>query len=448
MKYLKILYVQVLLAIIFGVLLGHFQPDLAVKMQPLGKGFINLIKMIIAPLIFCTVVTGIAGMQDMKSVGKTGGIALAYFMAITFLALVIGLVVVNVVQPGAGMNIDVSAFGASERALVSQFSEKAHDVGVVGFFMNIIPNTIVSAFTSGEILQVLLVAVLFAFALNFSGAKGALVFDVIKSFSEILFKMIGMIMRVAPVGAFGAMAFTIGKEGIGSVVSLGELIICFYVTSLLFVCFVLGTIGRLCGFSIFKFVRYIKEELLIVLGTSSSESVLPNMLRKMEKVGCKKSVVDLVIPTGYSFNLDGTAIYLTMAAIFLAQATNTPMPLGAQLALLAILLVSSKGAAAVTGGAFIVLAGTLNSVGSIPPESIAVIFGIDRFMSEARALTNLVGNGVATIAVAKITGNLDSEQLRRELDAPSGRPEDLAAPLGASSGQSEKLGAPLEAVSQ
>lgn len=416
MKYLKILYVQVLIAIFIGILLGHFYPELAVKMQPLGKGFINLIKMIIAPLIFSTVVTGIAGMKDIKAVGKTGGIALVYFTVITLTALAIGLVVVNLAQPGAGMNVDVSTFNAADKNIAAQYAGKAKDNNIINFFLNIIPNTFVSAFTSGEILQVLLVAMLFAFALNYSGEKGKLCFDLIKSLSEVLFKVIGIIMHVAPIGAFGAMAFTIGKEGIGSVLVLGELIVCFYVTSILFVVFILGTISFSCGFSIFKFVRYIREELFIVLGTSSSESVLPNMLRKMEKAGCNKSVVDLVIPAGYSFNLDGTAIYLTMAAIFLAQATNTPMPLGDQLVLLGILLISSKGAAAVTGGGFIVLAGTLSSVGSIPPESIAVIFGIDRFMSEARALTNLVGNGVATIFVSRVTGNLDVEKLHAELD--------------------------------
>lgn len=428
MKYLKILYVQVLIAICCGVLLGHFMPDLAVKMQPFGKGFINLIKMVIAPLIFCTIVTGIAGMKDLKAVGRTGGVALLYFTALTTLALIIGLVVVNIAQPGANLNINVSDFNEADRALAAQYSDKAHDSGLVNFFMNIIPKTFVTAFTSGEILQVLLVAVLFAFALNFAGEKGKVVFDFIKSFSEVLFKLISIIMRVAPLGAFGAMAFTIGKEGIGSLVSLGELIVCFYITSILFVSIVLGIVGLFCGFNIFKFIKYIKNELLIVLGTSSSESVLPNMLKKMEKAGCNKSVVDLVIPTGYSFNLDGTAIYLTMAAIFLAQATNTPMDLGAQLVLLAILLVSSKGAAAVTGGAFIVLAGTLNSVGTIPPESIAIIFGIDRFMSEARALTNLVGNGVATIAVSKITGNLNLNKLRNELNGIE--TDNLTEPVG------------------
>jgi len=418
-SFLKILYVQVLIAIVIGVLLGHFYPDLAVQMRPLGTAFINLIKMIIAPVIFCTVVTGIAGMESLKAVGRTGGVALIYFMVVTTIALFVGLVVVNIFQPGVGMNIDVSTFGEGEKALAAQYGEKAEQQGFIAFVMNIVPKTFVTAFTSGEILQVLLVAILFAFALHHAGEKGKVVYGLIESFSQVIFNMINMIMKVAPVGAFGAIAFTIGKEGIGSLVSLGELILCFYLTSLLFIIIFVGAIARVCGFSIFKFIRYIRNELLIVLGTSSSESVLPNMLKKMEKAGCKKSVVDLVIPTGYSFNLDGTAIYLTMAAIFLAQATNTPMGWGDQLVLLGILLLSSKGAAAVTGGAFIVLAGTLNSVGTIPPESIAIIFGIDRFMSEARALTNLIGNGVATVVVAKITRQLDIKQLRYELDNPS-----------------------------
>lgn len=418
-SYLKILYVQVLIAIAIGIFLGHFYPDIAVQMRPLGTAFINLIKMIIAPIIFCTVVTGIAGMENLKAVGRTGGIALGYFLVVTTIALVVGLVVVNIFQPGAGMNIDVSTFSAAEKAIASGYSQKAQETGFIPFLMNIIPKTFVTAFTSGEILQVLLIAILFAFALHHAGHKGKIVYDFIESISSVIFNMINMIMRVAPVGAFGAIAFTIGKEGIGSLVSLGELILCFYLTSFLFIVIFIGAIARGCGFNIFKFIRYIRNELLIVLGTSSSESVLPNMLKKMEKAGCNKSVVDLVIPTGYSFNLDGTAIYLTMAAIFLAQATNTPMDWIDQLVLLGILLLSSKGAAAVTGGAFIVLAGTLNSVGTIPPESIAIIFGIDRFMSEARALTNLVGNGVATIVVAKWTGQLDLEKLRYELDHPS-----------------------------
>lgn len=414
-SFLKVLYVQVLIAITIGILLGHFYPEIAVEMRPLGTAFINLIKMIIAPVIFCTVVTGIAGMENLKAVGRTGGIALGYFLTVTTVALCVGLVVVNIFQPGAGMNIDVSSFGEAERQLAASYQEKAHDMGFVSFLMNIIPKTFVTAFTSGEILQVLLVAILFAFALYHTGKRGKMVYDFIDSFSGVLFNMINMIMRVAPIGAFGAIAFTIGKEGIGSLVSLGELILCFYLTSFLFIAIFIGAIGKWCGFNIFKFIRYIKNELLIVLGTSSSESVLPNMIQKMEKVGCSKSVVDLVIPTGYSFNLDGTAIYLTMAAIFLAQATNTPMGWMDQFLLLGILLLSSKGAAAVTGGAFIVLAGTLHSVGTIPPESIAIIFGIDRFMSEARALTNLVGNGVATIFVSKWTNQLDVEKMKAEL---------------------------------
>lgn len=418
-SFLKILYVQVLIAIVIGILLGHFYPELAVQMRPLGTAFINLIKMIIAPVIFCTVVTGIAGMENLKAVGRTGGIALGYFMTVTTIALIVGLVVVNVFEPGSGMNIDVSTFDDKDRALAAQYSQKAEQSGFIAFVMNIIPKTFVTAFTSGEILQVLLVAILFAFALYHAGQKGKIVYDFIESISSVIFNMISMIMRIAPIGAFGAIAFTIGKEGIGSLISLGELILCFYLTSILFICIFIGAIAKVCGFNIFKFIRYIRNELLIVLGTSSSESVLPNMLKKMERVGCKKSVVDLVIPTGYSFNLDGTAIYLTMAAIFLAQATNTPMTWVDQLVLLGILLLSSKGAAAVTGGAFIVLAGTLNSVGTIPPESIAIIFGIDRFMSEARALTNLIGNGVATIVVARWTGQLDLKKLRHELDNPS-----------------------------
>ncbi|MDR2008774.1 MAG: dicarboxylate/amino acid:cation symporter [Alphaproteobacteria bacterium] len=418
-KFLKILYVQVLIAIAIGIALGYFYPSLAVEMRPLGTGFINLIKMIIGPVIFCTVVTGIASMGSMKAVGKTGGVALMLFLAMTTLALIIGLVVVNITQPGAGMNIDASSFNARDKALVAEYAHTAEAGGFIPFVMNIIPKTFVTAFTSGELLQVLLVSILFAFALHAAGAKGKLVFNLIEGTSHVIFNMINAIMRVAPLGAFGAIAFTIGKEGLGSLVALGEVILNFYLTALLVVVLGLGALARFCGFSIFKFIRYIRSELLIVVGTSSSESVLPNMLQKMEKAGCRKSVVDLVIPAGYSFNLIGTAIYLTMAAIFLAQATNTHMSWGDQLVLLGIMLIASKGAAAVTGGAFIVLAGTLGSVGTIPPESVAIVFGIDRFMSEARALTNLIGNGVATIVTAKWTGQLDAEQLKRVLDNPN-----------------------------
>lgn len=419
LSWLKILYVQVIIAIIIGILLGHFFPETAVAMKPLGDGFIQLIKMIIAPVIFCTVVTGIAGMENMTSVGKTGSVALAYFLTLTTLALFVGLVVVNIFQPGADMNIDVNTLSANDIANANLYAKKSEQTGFVSLLLSIIPKSFVGAFTSGEILQVLLVAILFGFALHHVGERGKIIFNFIDSLSSVIFKIINMIMRIAPLGAFGAISYTIGKYGLHSLIPLGKLIGCFYITSVLFIVFIIGLVARYCGFSIFKFISYIKEELLIVLGTSSSESALPNMLKKMEKLGCKKSVVDLVIPTGYSFNLDGTAIYLTMAAIFLAQATNTEMGLTDQLVLLSVLLVSSKGAAAVTGGAFIVLAGTLNSVGDIPAASIAIIFGIDRFMSEARALTNLIGNGVATVAVAKMCHELDTEVLVAELNNPT-----------------------------
>ncbi|PCN63441.1 C4-dicarboxylate transporter DctA, partial [Yersinia pestis] len=345
----KTLYFQVLTAITIGVLLGHFYPEIGAQMKPLGDGFVKLIKMIIAPVIFCTVVTGIAGMESMKAVGRTGAIALLYFEIVSTLALLIGLVVVNVAQPGVGMNIDPATLDAKAVAL---YAEQASQQGIIPFLLDIIPGSVVGAFASGNILQVLLFAVLFGFALHRLGEKGQLIFNVIESFSRVIFGVINMIMRLAPLGAFGAMAFTIGKYGVGSLVQLGQLILCFYLTCILFVVLVLGTIAKFNGFNIFKFIRYIKEELLIVLGTSSSESVLPRMLDKMENAGCKKSVVGLVIPTGYSFNLDGTSIYLTMAAVFIAQATNTHMDIMHQVTLLVVLLLSSKGAAGVTGSGF------------------------------------------------------------------------------------------------
>ncbi|MFP1906586.1 dicarboxylate/amino acid:cation symporter [Lonsdalea quercina] len=407
------LYFQVIVAITIGVLLGHFYPSIGEQMKPVGDGFVKLIKMIIAPVIFCTVVTGIAGMESMKAVGRTGAVALLYFEVVSTIALLIGLVVVNLMQPGAGMNVDPATLDAS---LVSNYASQAAEQGVIPFLLDIIPASVIGAFASGNILQVLLFAVMFGFALHRLGAKGKIVFDVIESFSKVIFGIINMIMRLAPLGAFGAMAFTIGKYGVGSLVQLGQLLVCFYVTCLLFVILVLGSIARATGFSIFKFIRYIKEELLIVLGTSSSESVLPRMLEKMEKAGCKKSVVGLVIPTGYSFNLDGTSIYLTMAAVFIAQATNSHMDIWHQITLLVVLLLSSKGAAGVTGSGFIVLAATISAVGHLPLAGLALILGIDRFMSEARALTNLVGNGVATIFVAKWVGQLDEKQLNEALD--------------------------------
>jgi aerobic C4-dicarboxylate transport protein len=421
----KSLYFQVIVAIVIGILIGHFYPDAGKALKPLGDGFIKLIKMVIAPIIFCTVVSGIAGMQNMKSVGKTGGYALLYFEIVSTIALLIGLVVVNVVQPGAGMNIDVSTLDASK---IAAYVTAGADQSIVGFLLNVIPNTIVGAFANGDILQVLMFSVIFGFALHRLGAYGKPVLDFIDRFAHVMFNIINMIMKLAPLGAFGAMAFTIGAYGVSSLVQLGQLMICFYITCVLFVLIVLGGICRAHGFSVLKLIKYIREELLIVLGTSSSESALPRMLIKMERLGAKKSVVGLVIPTGYSFNLDGTSIYLTMAAVFIAQATNTHMDITHQITLLAVLLLSSKGAAGVTGSGFIVLAATLSAVGHLPVAGLALILGIDRFMSEARALTNLVGNAVATIVVAKWVGELDSDQLQTEL-ASGGRAIDNTAPV-------------------
>src|SRR6476660_1128173 len=410
------LYVQVLFAILVGVLLGHFYPESGAAMKPLGDGFIKLIKMIIAPIIFCTVVVGIAGMEDMKKVGKTGGLALLYFEIVSSIALIVGLTIVNTVQPGVGMHVDAASLDTKS---VSAYTGPGKMGGTVDFILNIIPNTIVDAFAKGEILQVLLFSVMFGFALHRFGGRGTLVFDMIEKSSHVLFSIVGIIMKVAPIGAFGAMAFTIGKYGVGSLLSLGKLMGTFYATCLFFIFVVLGLIARAHGFSIWKFIKYIKEELLIVLGTSSSESVLPRMMAKMENLGVRKSVVGLVIPTGYSFNLDGTSIYLTMAAVFIAQATNTPMTLIQQLTLLAVLLLTSKGAAGITGSGFIVLAATLSAVGHVPVAGLALILGIDRFLSEARALTNLIGNGVATIVVAKWTDELDTERLTAALNNES-----------------------------
>jgi len=407
------LYFQVLTAIILGVLLGHFYPQLGEQMKPLGDGFIKLIKMLIAPIIFCTVVHGIASMEDMKKVGRVGLKALIYFEVVTTLALIVGLLVINILQPGSGMNVDA---GAIDTKSIQIYTTKAGQESTVDFLLRIIPNTVVGAFAEGEILQVLFFAILFAFALFMLGQRGKPLLDLIDTVSHALFNIVGVIMKVAPLGAFGAMAFTIGKYGVGTLASLGKLMAVFYLTCLIFIFVVLGGIARLAGFSIWKFIKYIKEELLIVLGTSSSESVLPRMINKLENLGCKESVVGLVIPTGYSFNLDGTCIYLTMAAIFLAQATNTELTLWQQLGIIAILLLTSKGAAGVTGSGFIVLAATLSSVGHIPVASIALILGVDRFMSEARALTNLIGNGVATVVVSKWEDALDETRLRAHLD--------------------------------
>ncbi len=418
-----------IIAIIAGILVGHYSPSgtqivngveqyvpgLGEQLKPLGDGFIRLIKMIIAPVIFCTVVSGIAGMESMKSVGKTGGVALLYFEIVSTIALIIGLVVINVWKPGVGMNVDPASLDTTG---ISKYVETGEAQSTVEFLLNIIPNTVVGAFAQGEILQVLMFAILFGFALHRLGPAGKPVLKLIDQISHVFFNIVNMIMKVAPIGAFGAMAFTIGKYGIGSLAQLAQLIICFYLTCVLFIFIILGSIARMTGFSIVKMIRMIREELLIVLGTSSSESVLPRMLKKLEIAGCEKSVVGLVIPTGYSFNLDGTSIYLTMAAIFIAQATNTPLELHHQITLLLVLLISSKGAAGVTGSGFIVMAATLAAVGHIPVAGLALILGIDRFMSEARALTNLVGNSLATIVVAKWVGQLDQEKLQYALNNP------------------------------
>jgi len=406
------LYFQVLVAIVVGVLLGHFFPETGEAMKPLGDGFIKLIKMLIAPIIFCTVVLGIAGMEDMKKVGKTGGLALLYFEVVSTVALIIGLVIVNIVRPGEGMNANPATLDASA---VAQYTAPGKMQGVTDFLLNIIPTTFIDAFAKGDILQVLLIAILFGFALHAVGGKNERLYDWLEKVSLVMFGIVRIVMKVAPIGAFGAMAYVIGKHGIGTLASLGKLMACFYATCLFFIFGVLGLIARLHGFSILRFIRYIKEELFIVLGTSSSESVLPRMIAKLENLGVERSVVGLVIPTGYSFNLDGTSIYLTMAAVFIAQATNTPLDLFDQLLLLLVLLLTSKGAAGVTGSGFIVLAATLSAVGHVPVEGLALILGIDRFMSEARALTNLIGNGVATVVVGKWCGQVDEAQLQQRL---------------------------------
>jgi aerobic C4-dicarboxylate transport protein len=414
------LYVQVLVAILAGVLLGYFRPRIGERMKPLGDTFIACIKMLIAPIIFCTVVHGIASMQDMKKVGRVGLKALIYFEVVTTLALMVGLIVVNVWRPGAGMNVDASALDTSSVKTYTAASQST-----IEFFTHIVPTTVVGAFAGGEILQVLFFAVLFAFGVHMLGERGTPLLQLIDLTAHAFFGIVGIIMKVAPIGAFGAMAYTIGRYGISALVSLGALMAGFYATCLIFIFGVLGGIAWVAGgFSLLKFIRYIKEELLIVLGTSSSESVLPRMIAKMEVLGCDKSVVGLVIPTGYSFNLDGTCIYLTMAAVFLAQATNTDLTLGQQIRLVGILLLTSKGAAGVTGSGFIVLAATLASLGTVPVASIALILGVDRFMSEARALTNVIGNGVATIVIARWENALDVARMRRHLDHGPGEVAD------------------------
>ncbi|MGO6694912.1 dicarboxylate/amino acid:cation symporter [Rhizobium johnstonii] len=411
------LYVQVLAAIAAGILLGHFYPEFGTQLKPLGDAFIKLVKMIIAPVIFLTVATGIAGMSDLQKVGRVAGKAMLYFLTFSTLALIIGLIVANVVQPGAGMNIDPASL---DPAAVAGYAAKAHEQSIVGFLTNIIPTTIVGAFADGDILQVLFFSVLFGIALAMVGEKSEPVVNFLNSLTAPVFKLVAILMKAAPIGAFGAMAFTIGKYGVGSIANLAMLIGTFYITSLLFVLVVLGAVARYNGFSIVALLRYIKEELLLVLGTSSSEAALPGLMNKMEKAGCKRSVVGLVIPTGYSFNLDGTNIYMTLAALFIAQATGIQLSWGDQILLLLVAMLSSKGAAGITGAGFITLAATLSVVPSVPVAGMALILGIDRFMSECRALTNLVGNAVATIVVARWENELDTAQLAAALGGQTG----------------------------
>jgi aerobic C4-dicarboxylate transport protein len=410
-----ILYVQVLIAIVIGVLVGHFYPDLGKALKPLGDGFISLIKMMIAPVIFCTVVHGIGSMGDLKKLGRVGVKTLVYFEVVSTLALAIGLLVGYVIQPGAGFNIDPASLDAKA---VATYVTRAKDESIVQHFMQIIPDTFIGAFAKGDLLQVLLVSILTGFALTRLGKLGENISHAIDNVAKVFFTIIGLIVRVAPIGAFGAMAFTVGAFGVGSLWKLVELIIVFYATSIIFVLVVLGAIARFSGFSILRFIAYIKDELLIVVGTSSSETVLPQMIQKMQRLGASKSVVGLVIPTGYSFNLDGTNIYMTLATLFLAQATNTPLTFGHLLTILAIAMVTSKGASGVTGAGFVTLAATLAIVPDIPIQSLAILVGIDKFMSECRALTNLVGNGVACVVISRSEGELDPEKLHQVMAHP------------------------------
>ena len=409
----KVLYVQVLFAIVVGVVLGNFWPETGAAMRPLGDGFIKLVRMMIAPIIFSVVVAGIAKIGDLKAVGRIGVKALIYFEVISTLALIIGLVVVNVLKPGEGINADPATLDAGA---VAAYATTAESLSAVQFLLNIIPATIVGAFAEGNILQVLFFSVIFGVALLQLGEPGRHLVGLIDQFAHALFRMIHIIMRVAPIGAFGAMAFTIGQYGIGTLVQLGQLMAGVYVTCAFFVLVVLGAVCRIAGFSILKFLKYIREEIFITLGTSSSEAVLPQMMTKLERLGCSRPVVGLVIPTGYSFNLDGTSIYMTMAAIFIAQATNIPMTLTDQVGLLLLAVLTSKGSAAITGGGFVTLAATLAAFPAVPVAGLALLVGVDRFMSEARSITNLIGNGVATVVVARWEGALDVEQMKRVLN--------------------------------
>ncbi|TAL00050.1 MAG: dicarboxylate/amino acid:cation symporter [Rhodospirillaceae bacterium] len=414
----KILYVQVLTAIVLGIILAVAEPAWAVAMKPLGDAFIKAIRMVIPPVIFCTVVAGIAGMENAKGVGRVGGKAIIYFEAVSSLALVIGLVVANVLRPGDGFNADP---GTLDAGAVAEFATKAKTQSTVDFLLNIIPSSPVDALAKGDVLQVLLFAILFGFALSALGPRTVMVRNFVDEVGAVIFRIIGMLMKVAPLGAFGAMSFTIGKYGIAALLPMAKLMACFYLTALLFVLVVLGLIARFVGFSILRFIAYLKEELLIVLGTSSSESALPTLMQKLEAAGCPKSIVGLVVPTGYSFNLDGTNIYMTMAALFIAQATNTHLTLTQELTLLAVAMLTSKGASGVTGAGFVTLAATIAVVPDIPIAGMALILGVDRFMSECRALTNIIGNGVATVVVSAWERQLDRVRLAEMLTGISSR---------------------------
>ncbi|MGK0493383.1 dicarboxylate/amino acid:cation symporter [Sphingomonas echinoides] len=406
------LYFQVLTAIVLGALIGHFWPTTGEALKPLGDGFIKLVKMIIAPVIFLSLVSGIAGMRELKSVGRVALKAFGYFLFFSTLALILGLVVANVVHPGTGMNINPATLDAGS---VADYAKQAHETTFVGFLMSIIPNTMVSALTEGSILQTLFVAVLFGIAVTLVGEPAEPVLDLIERVALIVFRIVGILMRAAPVGAFGAIAFTVGKYGASSLINLGGLVATFYFTSIVFVLVILGAVARLHGFSILRLLAYLKAELLLVLGTSSSEAALPNLITKLEAAGCDKGVVGLVVPTGYSFNLDGTNIYMTLAALFIAQACNVHLPIGDQLLLVGVAMLSSKGAAGVTGAGFITLAATLSIVPSVPVAGMALILGVDRFMSECRSLTNFIGNAVAAIVVARWEGKLDRAKLEETL---------------------------------
>ncbi len=402
------LYLQVLIAIAAGVILGHFWPATGEAMKPIGDGFIKLVKMIIAPVIFLTIVTGIAGMRDLGAVGRVAAKAFAYFLTFSTFALIVGLIVANVVRPGAGLHIDPATLDASK---VADYAAKAHETSITGFLMAIIPESLLSALVDGNILQTLFVAILFGIGLATTGERGHRVLTLLEDVSAAVFRVVAILMKAAPVGAFGAMAFTIGKYGVGTLANLAALVATFYLTSLLFVLVVLGAVARACGFSILRLIAYLKAELLLVLGTSSSESALPSLIEKMEQAGCPKSVVGLVVPTGYSFNLDGTNIYMTLAALFIAQACDVHLSLGQELLLLGVAMLSSKGAAGVTGAGFITLAATLSIVPSVPVAGMALILGVDRFMSECRSLTNFIGNAVATVVVSRWEGQLDHDAL-------------------------------------